>query len=156
MTTEAIPLSTLRRTLRRTFGFRALREGQEEVIRSIVSGQDTLAIMPTGAGKSLCYQLPGAEMPGTTVIVSPLISLMKDQVDKLRELGINAAQVNSTLTASEESEVLEAIAKEQREVVFVTPERVTQPEFLETLKSNKIDVFVIDEAHCISIGRAHV
>jgi ATP-dependent DNA helicase RecQ len=106
--------------------------------------------MPTGAGKSLCYQLPGAELPGTTVIVSPLISLMKDQVDKLHELGINAAQVNSTLTASEESEVLEEIAKEQRDFVFVTPERVTQPEFLETLKSNRIDVFVIDEAHCIS------
>ena len=150
MTTDAIPLSTLRRTLRRTFGFRALREGQEEVIRSVMAGQDTLAIMPTGAGKSLCYQLPGAEMPGTTVIVSPLISLMKDQVDKLHELGIDAAQVNSTLTASEESEVLEEIAKEQRDFVFVTPERVTQPEFLETLKSNKIDVFVIDEAHCIS------
>ncbi len=151
MTTDAIPLSsTLRRTLRRTFGFRALREGQEEVIRSVLAGQDTLAIMPTGAGKSLCYQLPGAELPGTTVIVSPLISLMKDQVDKLHELGINAAQVNSTLTASEESEVLEEIAKEQRDFVFVTPERVTQPEFLETLKTNKIDVFVIDEAHCIS------
>jgi ATP-dependent DNA helicase RecQ len=151
MTTDTIPLSsTLRRTLRRTFGFRALREGQEEVIRSVLAGQDTLAIMPTGAGKSLCYQLPGAELPGTTVIVSPLISLMKDQVDKLQELGINAAQVNSTLTASEQSELLEEIAKEQRDFVFVTPERVTQPEFLETLKTNKIDVFVIDEAHCIS------
>jgi ATP-dependent DNA helicase RecQ len=148
--TETVQLSTLRRTLRRTFGFRALREGQEEVIRSVMAGKDTLAIMPTGAGKSLCYQLPGAQLPGTTVVVSPLISLMKDQVDKLQELGIDAAQVNSTLTASEESAVLEEIQKEQREFVFVTPERVTQPEFLETLKTNKIDVFVIDEAHCIS------
>jgi ATP-dependent DNA helicase RecQ len=147
---ETVQLSTLRRTLRRTFGFRALREGQEEVIRSILAGRDTLAIMPTGAGKSLCYQLPGAELPGTTVIVSPLISLMKDQVDKLRELGIDAAQVNSTLTAGEESEILEQIGKEQREFVFVTPERLAQPEFLETLKTNVIDVFVIDEAHCIS------
>ena len=147
---ETIQLSTLRRTLRRTFGFRALREGQEEVIRSIIEGRDTLAIMPTGAGKSLCYQLPGAQLPGTTVIVSPLISLMKDQVDKLQELGIDAAQVNSTLTASEEGEILEQIQKEQREFVFVTPERLTQPEFLETLRTNKIDVFVIDEAHCIS------
>lgn len=129
MTTDAIPLSTtLRRTLRRTFGFRKLREGQEEVIRSVLAGKDTLAIMPTGAGKSLCYQLPGAELPGTTVVVSPLISLMKDQVDKLRELGIEAVQVNSTLTAAEQSEALEQIAKEQRELVFVTPERVTQPE----------------------------
>lgn len=147
---ETVQLSTLRRALRRTFGFRALREGQEEVIRSILAGQDTLAIMPTGAGKSLCYQLPGSEMPGTTVIVSPLISLMKDQVDKLKGLGIDAAQVNSTLSAVEESEVLEEIAKEQREFVFVTPERLAQPEFLATLKTNLIDVFVIDEAHCIS------
>ena len=147
---ESIEISTLRRTLRRTFGFRSLREGQEEVIRSIVEGRDTLAIMPTGAGKSLCYQLPGAQLPGTTVVVSPLLSLMKDQVDKLQELGIDAAQVNSTLTTREESAVLEEIQKEQREFVFVTPERIIQPEFLETLKTNRIDVFVIDEAHCIS------
>ena len=150
MTTETIPFSTLRRTLRRTFGFRELREGQEEVIRSLLAGRDTLAIMPTGAGKSLCYQLPGAELPGTTVVVSPLISLMKDQVDKLQALGIDAAQVNSTLSAAEESAVLEAIRKEQREFVFVTPERLAQPDFLAMLKSNAIDFFVIDEAHCIS------
>jgi ATP-dependent DNA helicase RecQ len=147
---ETIGISTLRRTLRRTFGFRSLREGQEEVIRSVVEGRDTLAIMPTGAGKSLCYQLPGTQLPGTTVVVSPLLSLMKDQVDKLRELGIDAAQVNSTLTSKEESDVLEQIGKEQREFVFVTPERLAQPGFLETLRSNRIDVFVIDEAHCIS------
>jgi ATP-dependent DNA helicase RecQ len=148
--TEKLPSPALRRTLRRQFGFHSLREGQEEVIRSVMAGRDTLAIMPTGAGKSLCYQLPGAELPGTTVVVSPLISLMKDQVDKLQELGMNAAQVNSTLSAREESEVLEQIQKEQREFVFVTPERLTQPEFLETLRTNRIDVFVIDEAHCIS------
>jgi ATP-dependent DNA helicase RecQ len=145
-----VEISNLRRTLRRTFGFRTLREGQEEVIRSIVEGKDTLAIMPTGAGKSLCYQLPGTELPGTTVVVSPLISLMKDQVDKLHELGIDAVQVNSTLTPREESQVLEEIRRNQREFVFVTPERLAQPEFLETLRRNPIDVFVIDEAHCVS------
>src|SRR5690348_10718628 len=106
---ETIGISALRKTLRRTFGFRSLREGQEEVIRSVVEGRDTLAIMPTGAGKSLCYQLPGKELPGTTVVVSPLLSLMKDQVDKLKELGIDAVQVNSTLSSGEEAEVLEAI-----------------------------------------------
>lgn len=148
--TETLQLSTLRRTLRRTFGFRELREGQAEVIRSVLAGRDTLAIMPTGAGKSLCYQLPGAELPGTTLIVSPLISLMKDQVDKLRELGIDAVQVNSTLSSGEESEVLEEIGKEQWNFVFVTPERLAQPEFLATLQTNDIEVFVIDEAHCIS------
>jgi len=147
---ETIHMSGLRRTLRRTFGFKSLREGQEEVIRSVMEGKDTLAIMPTGGGKSLCYQLPGSQLPGMTVIVSPLISLMKDQVDKLQELGIDAAQVNSTLSAGEEREVLEQIGSEQREFVFVTPERLTQPEFLKTLSANKIDVFVIDEAHCIS------
>jgi ATP-dependent DNA helicase RecQ len=150
MAAETVQFSTLRRTLRRTFGFKALREGQEEVIRSILEGKDTLAIMPTGAGKSLCYQLPGSELQGTTVIVSPLISLMKDQVDKLQDVGLDAVQVNSTLTAGEETEVLEGIHKEQRDFVFVTPERLAQPEFLETLRSNKIALFVIDEAHCIS------
>src|SRR3954462_2903210 len=138
--TETVQFSTLRRTLRHTFGFRALREGQEEVIRAILAGKDTLAIMPTGAGKSLCYQLPGAQLPGTTVIVSPLISLMKDQVDKLQDLGIDAVQVNSTLNAGEETEVLEQIEKEQREFIFVTPEWLAQPEFLATLRTNKIDV----------------
>ncbi|HJX27843.1 MAG TPA: ATP-dependent DNA helicase RecQ [Thermoanaerobaculia bacterium] len=145
-----VEISQIRRTLRRKFGFRSLREGQEEVIRSVVDGRDTLAIMPTGAGKSLCYQLPGTELPGTTVVVSPLISLMKDQVDKLQELGIEAAQVNSTLTTREESEILDGIRKERHEFVFVTPERLAQPEFLETLRRNTIDVFVIDEAHCVS------
>jgi ATP-dependent DNA helicase RecQ len=147
MATTAPPIPGLRRILRRHFGFRSLREGQEEVIRAVMAGQDTLAIMPTGAGKSLCYQLPGMELPGTTVVVSPL---MKDQVDKLHELGIAAIQVNSTLSASEENEAIEAIEKEQRDFVFTTPERLAQPEFLATLKTNKIDIFVIDEAHCIS------
>jgi ATP-dependent DNA helicase RecQ len=145
-----VEISTLRRTLRRKFGFRTLREGQEEVIRSVVDGRDTLAIMPTGAGKSLCYQLPGTSLPGTTVVVSPLISLMKDQVDKLHELGIAAVQVNSTLSASEERQALDEIRQEKREFVFVTPERLAQPEFLALLRQNRIDVFVIDEAHCIS------
>src|SRR5436305_6570176 len=148
--TDSIGISTLRRTLRRKFGHHSLREGQEEVIRNVLAGKDTLALMPSGAGKSLCYQLPGAELPGTTVVVSPLISLMKDQVDKLHELGLDAAQVNSTLTSSEEDEVLEQIEKEQRDFVFVTPERLAQPEFLATLGTNAIALFVIDEAHCIS------
>ncbi len=150
MATTAPPLQGLRRTLRRRFGFHSLREGQEEVIRSVLAGKDTLAIMPTGAGKSLCYQLPGLQMPGLTVVVSPLLSLMKDQADKLAECGVEAAEVNSLLTAREEKEVLEGIRKEQREFVFCTPERLAQPEFLATLRQNTIDLFVVDEAHCIS------
>src|ERR671927_310559 len=88
----------LDRSLRTTFGFEQLRPGQAEVIRSVMNGRDTLAVMPTGAGKSLCYQLPALHLEGTTIIVSPLISLMKDQVDKLRELGLEALPVNSTLS----------------------------------------------------------
>jgi len=143
-------LSTLHRSLRRKFGFKTLREGQEEVIRSILAGQDTLAIMPTGAGKSLCYQLAGSELPGTTLVVSPLLSLMKDQVDKLEEMGMAAAEVNSSLSADEESRVMEEIEGRQREFVFVTPERLARPDFLATMKTNRVALFVIDEAHCIS------
>jgi ATP-dependent DNA helicase RecQ len=145
-----LQVQTLHRNLRRKFGFKTLREGQEEVIRSILSGQDTLAIMPTGAGKSLCYQLAGSELPGTTLIVSPLLSLMKDQVDKLEEIGMTAAEVNSSLSAAEESRVIEEIEGRQSEFIFVTPERLARPDFLETLKTNRIGLFVIDEAHCIS------
>jgi ATP-dependent DNA helicase RecQ len=144
------PLKGLRRALRRHFGFHSLREGQEEVIRSVLAGQDTLAIMPTGAGKSLCYQLPGLQLPGVTVVVTPLLSLMKDQADKLAERGVEAAQVNSQLSARDEAALLEEIRQGKREFVFATPERLARPEFLALLRQNPIDLFVIDEAHCIS------
>src|SRR5918911_2718436 len=88
----------LRRSLRQTFGLERLRPGQAEVIRSVLDGRDTLAVMPTGAGKSLCYQLPALHLTGTTVVVSPLIALMQDQADKLRDLGLDALELNSTLT----------------------------------------------------------
>jgi ATP-dependent DNA helicase RecQ len=140
----------LEETLHDTFGFDNLRPGQREVIESVLQGNDTLAVMPTGAGKSLCYQLPALKMPGTTIVVSPLISLMKDQVDKLDEAGVAAAEVNSTLSAREEAETLADIERANKEFVFVTPERLSNPEFIESLKQNKIDLFVIDEAHCIS------
>jgi ATP-dependent DNA helicase RecQ len=144
------PVSGLRRSLRSTFGFDQLRPGQAEVIRSVMDGKDTLAVMPTGAGKSLCYQLPALHLEGTTIIVSPLISLMKDQVDKLQERGLEALQVNSTLTAQGEETALEQIEQEASDFVFTTPERLTNPEFLETLSNATIDFVVIDEAHCIS------
>src|ERR671933_1766085 len=111
----------LNRSLRTTFGFEQLRPGQAEVIRSVMEGRDTLAVMPTGAGKSLCYQLPALHLEGTTIIVSPLISLMKDQVDKLQEFGLEALQVNSTLTAEGEETALEQIEQEASEFVFTTP-----------------------------------
>jgi ATP-dependent DNA helicase RecQ len=140
----------LRRTMRDVFGIRNLRPGQDEVIRSIMAGRNTLAIMPTGAGKSLCYQLPALHLAGTTVIVSPLISLMKDQVDKLDEAGLEVSQVNSALTERERAQSLEQIRRKQSEFVFTTPERLTDQSFLDTLSKNRIDFVVVDEAHCIS------
>src|SRR5881398_2546526 len=113
----------LKKTMRETFGISRLRAGQEEVIANVLAHRDTLAIMPTGAGKSLCYQLPALHIEGTTVVVSPLIALMKDQVDKLVEAGVHAAQLNSTLKAREEQEALDAMNAGDLQIVFTTPER---------------------------------
>ena len=143
-------LTKMKRTLRDVFNLDQLRPGQAEVIRSVLEGNNTLAIMPTGAGKSLCYQLPGLHIPGTTVVVSPLISLMKDQVDKLEDAGLEASQLNSALTTREHEENLEQIKTENSDFIFVTPERLTTPEFLAELRNQTIDFVVIDEAHCIS------
>src|SRR5918999_518907 len=143
-------LPELQRSLRTTFGLEQLRPGQAEVIGGVLQGQDTLALMPTGAGKSLCYQLPALHLAGTTIVVSPLISLMKDQVDKLQDYGLEALQVNSTLSGRSEEDALERIEQEASDFVFTTPERLTSPEFLDTLRGTTIDFVVIDEAHCIS------
>jgi ATP-dependent DNA helicase RecQ len=140
----------LQKDLHKTFGLRSLRPGQEQVIQNVLDGRDTLAIMPTGGGKSLCYQLPALSLPGTTLVVSPLISLMKDQVEKLEEIGVEADQVNSSLGAQEEAEALENISQDRNDIVFVTPERLADPEFIAKLKTLTISLFVVDEAHCIS------
>ena len=137
-------------TLSKVFGLDAFRPGQEDVVRSVLDGRNTLAIMPTGAGKSLCYQLPAVMLPGMTVIVSPLIALMKDQCDKLVDLGLAASQLNSAQTTKEAREAAESIADARHEFALTTPERFTQAEFLDTLKGVLIDLVVIDEAHCIS------
>src|SRR5690242_7449838 len=143
-------LTKMKRTLRDVFNLDKLRPGQAEVIRSVLEGENTLAIMPTGAGKSLCYQLPALHVPGTTVIVSPLISLMKDQVDKLEDAGLEASQLNSALISQEHAENLEQIKTENSDFIFVTPERFTTSAFLADLRKQAIDFVVIDEAHCIS------
>jgi ATP-dependent DNA helicase RecQ len=140
----------LKRTLRHTFGIRQLRVGQEQVIANVLRGRDTLAIMSTGAGKSLCYQLPALHFAGITVVVSPLISLMKDQSDKLGDAGIDAAQMNSAQGARGETETVLRVARGEANVVFTTPERLSHPEFVEALKRNPIALVVVDEAHCIS------
>jgi ATP-dependent DNA helicase RecQ len=136
--------------MRGTFGLDDFRPGQEDVIRSIVASRDTVAVMPTGAGKSLCYQLPALHLPGVTVVVSPLISLMKDQTDKLVALGVRARQVNSAIDAAELNDTLEALSNGDVEFVFATPERLEDPAFVDILKRQKVDLFVVDEAHCLS------
>ncbi len=133
-----------------TFGLSGFRPGQQEVINSIVGGRDTIAIMPTGAGKSLCYQLPALHLPGTTVVVSPLIALMKDQADKLAELKVEARAVNSTVSAGDVQRTLEEIEAGTVDFVFATPERLEDKSFLDTLSATTIDLFVVDEAHCLS------
>jgi len=146
---SAIP-AALRRSLRDTFGIDELRSGQHEVITRVLAGRPTLAIMPTGAGKSLCYQLPALHLDGTTVVVSPLISLMKDQAGKLEEAGVAAEQLNSAVKASEQDASMARIAGARSDIVFATPERLTDPGFRATLASQRVALLVVDEAHCIS------
>ncbi|WP_027800722.1 RecQ family ATP-dependent DNA helicase [Paraburkholderia dilworthii] len=146
-------LRSMRKTMRDMFGIARLRAGQEDIIRSVLQHQDTLATMPTGAGKSLCYQLPALHLDGTTLVVSPLIALMKDQADKLLAAGIDCTLVNSTLRSRAEREALQRIASGESGIVFVTPERLAQPAFIETLRSrpeNRVGLVVVDEAHCVS------
>lgn len=140
----------IRRTLNEVFGLETLRPAQRGVIENVLAGKDTLAIMPTGAGKSLCYQLPALHLEGMTIVVSPLISLMKDQTDKLEEKGLDVANLNSSVSESEQREALEQVERQASDFVFTTPERFTDAEFLETLKEKQIDFVVVDEAHCIS------
>jgi ATP-dependent DNA helicase RecQ len=147
---EAPDQNELEESLHEIFGLAHLRPGQREVIESVLNGRDTLAVMPTGGGKSLCYQLPALNLPGTAIVVSPLISLMKDQAEKLEEIGADAAQINSTLNAEQELKALENIRSADSDVVFVTPERISDPDFIAELQNISINLFVIDEAHCIS------
>lgn len=143
-------VETWRKTLREAFGITRLRPGQQEVIESVLHGHHTLAVMPSGAGKSLCYQLPALKMPGSTLVVSPLISLMKDQAAKLEDKGVPATEVNSMLSTREKEAALQSIRRADNEFVFATPERMSAPDFLTTVAQGKISLFVIDEAHCIS------
>ena len=149
-TAALTPLDPLAHCLQQVFGYRAFREGQREVIERSCSGEDCLVIMPTGGGKSLCYQLPALMMPGLTVVVSPLISLMKDQVDSLLQTGVAAAYLNSSLPREQSLEVLRQLRFGELKLLYVSPERLLQPDFIERLQSLNVSLFAIDEAHCIS------
>jgi ATP-dependent DNA helicase RecQ len=137
-------------TLRERFGFEEFRPGQEDIIRAILSGRDTLAVMPTGAGKSLVFQLPAVLLDGLTVVVSPLIALMKDQTDKLEELGVAALTINSGLTSAEQREAEQALGAGAGDILYVTPERFRDRAFFDMLLERRVALFIVDEAHCIS------
>src|SRR5690349_10297272 len=144
VTRRAKPTPThARRILKQVFGLDEFRPGQEAIIASVLEGRDTVGIMPTGAGKSLCYQIPALLLHGTTLVISPLISLMKDQTDKLVEMGLAVSSVNSSLTTAEEAEHLDRIRSAQAEFVLTTPERLVTTEFSEVLRTTPIDFVVV-------------
>jgi ATP-dependent DNA helicase RecQ len=136
--------------LKQHFGYDTFRKGQEAIVRSVLSGRPTIAILPTGGGKSLCYQLPALLLQGTTVVVSPLVALMKDQVDALRARGIAATFVNSSLAESERQERQAALRRGEYRLVYVAPERFKSPSFISAMAELTVPLLAVDEAHCIS------
>ncbi|WP_094227236.1 DNA helicase RecQ [Methanolobus psychrotolerans] len=140
----------MHKTLRKYFGYSEFRPLQEDIINDVLNGRDTFVLMPTGGGKSLCYQLPALLKDGITVVVSPLISLMKDQVDSLKENGINAAFLNSTLKPAESGRIYEELKRGEIKILYVAPERLTMSHTITLLKSLNVSLFAIDESHCIS------
>lgn len=136
--------------LNKYYGYKEFRKGQEEIIQSIIEKRDVLAIMPTGGGKSICYQIPALIMEGVTIVISPLISLMKDQVDSLKDIGVEAAFINSTLDNIELQEVLYNLKNNNIKIIYIAPERLDSLEFLSIVSELNISQVAIDEAHCVS------
>jgi len=136
--------------LKKYYGFESFRNRQEEVIQNIMTGRDVLAIMPTGGGKSVCYQIPAMLLEGTTIVVSPLISLMKDQVDTLKQLNIPSAFINSSLSLSELRRIVYEAENNKYKLIYVAPERLESESFIELIKNIKISMIAVDEAHCVS------
>ena len=137
-------------TLQRVFGYSAFRGHQQTIVEHLAAGHDALVLMPTGAGKSLCYQVPALLREGTGIVVSPLIALMQDQVDALRQLGVRAAFLNSSLEAAEAAQVEQALLGGELDLLYVAPERLLTGRFLSLLDRSRIALFAIDEAHCVS------
>lgn len=136
--------------LHKYYGYTSFRKGQENIITSIINKEDVLAIMPTGGGKSICYQVPALCLDGITIVISPLISLMKDQVDALKTMGVKARLINSSLSNSEYSEVLEEIENDECKIIYIAPERLDSMEFVNIIRGKNISQVAIDEAHCVS------
>ena len=143
-------MPTAQEILKQYFGYDSFRPGQDELVQAILSGRDTLGIMPTGAGKSICYQVPALALPGLTLVVSPLISLMKDQVGALNEAGVPAACINSAMSFEEMRDALYFAGRGQYKLLYVAPERLTAPFFLDFARRVPISMVTVDEAHCIS------
>ncbi|MEG0080247.1 DEAD/DEAH box helicase, partial [Enterococcus sp.] len=136
--------------LEKYYGYKEFRKGQREVIENILSGNDVLTIMSTGSGKSICYQVPALVLEGLTIVISPLISLMKDQVDAMRDMGIEGAYINSSLNTTEFNEVIEGIRNEKYKILYIAPERLDSYEFYGVVAGVNISQIAIDEAHCVS------
>lgn len=141
---------TANEVLKQYFGYDSFREGQENIINTILSGGDALAIMPTGAGKSICYQVPALLLPGITIVISPLISLMQDQVKALNEAGVHAAFINSSLSETQISKALDNATDGVYKIIYVAPERLESWEFVQFAQKANISMVTVDEAHCIS------
>lgn len=150
METLAQPLANAKQVLKEYYGFDRFRQPQEEIVSDLINGQDLLVLMPTGGGKSLCYQIPSIIRPGVGIIVSPLIALMEDQVAALKSLGIKAAYYNSSLSSTDARKVLGALHNGELDMLYIAPERLLSPSFIERLEECPIALFAIDEAHCIS------
>ncbi|MBT8072216.1 MAG: RecQ family ATP-dependent DNA helicase, partial [Xanthomonadales bacterium] len=143
-------MTTIHDTLRQVFGLQDFRPFQQEIIERVVAGGDAFVLMPTGGGKSLCYQLPALHRPGLGIVISPLISLMKDQVDALQANGVRAAMYNSTLSAQEARTVLARLHNGEIDLLYVAPERMMRAGFINSLEHLELALIAIDEAHCVS------
>src|SRR6476469_1613680 len=144
-------MHSIHKTLQHHFGYGKFRLNQEEIINTVLSGKDTVVLMPTGGGKSICYQLPALILDGLTIVVSPLIALMKDQVDALHGIGVSAAYLNSSLSPADQQGVMQQLRNNQIKLLYLAPERlVGENSLLPFLKTIRVSLFAIDEAHCIS------
>ncbi len=146
----ASALDAARDVLSRTYGYPSFRPGQEELVGAILSGRDALGIMPTGAGKSICYQVPGIMLPGLALVISPLVSLMGDQVRSLIDAGVRGSYLNSTLTPGQQRTVMRRAVQGTYKIMYVAPERLADPAFLEFVRQVPVPLVAVDEAHCVS------
>ncbi|MGP0586383.1 DNA helicase RecQ [Paenibacillus timonensis] len=150
MSTDVLTMEHAQQLLQKYYGYPDFREGQRRIVESVLTGADTLGIMPTGGGKSICYQIPALMLPGLTLVVSPLISLMKDQVDALTAMGVSAAYINSTLSGKEVNDRIRAARRGEIKLLYVAPERLELDWFREEMSGLTISCVAVDEAHCVS------